>query len=62
MLKSLKHKLKIQNSKPPITGAGIQNLLKKSILFLIIVPIKKSNIVSIKVDIIFKCIKIKNTP
>ena len=62
MLKSLKNKFKIQNKRPPITGAGIQNLLKKLILFLIIVPIKKSIIVSTKVDIIFKSIKIKNTP
>jgi len=61
MLKSLKHKLKIQNKRPPITDAGMQNLLKKLILFLIIVPIKKSIIVNIKVDIMFKSMKIKNT-
>ena len=48
-LKELSIKYKIEKSKPPITGDGIQKLLNILILFFIIDPIKNRTIASINV-------------
>lgn len=53
-LNKLKNKFNIQNNNPPITGEGIQNLLRIFILLFIICPSKSNRIDKIRVCTIFK--------
>lgn len=54
--------LKRVKSNPPMTGAGIQNLLKKLILNFKVEPISKNVIQSIKVKVKSKLISINISP